>query len=81
MPLSYPDLARAKVADTEKDRGYVPDDFYVVWFSKTLQNWKALISTDIEHGRYWEVTHNGDKHETYVDAYRKEKNTVVHDAL
>lgn len=22
------------------------DDVYVVWFSKTLQNWKALVSTN-----------------------------------
>lgn len=79
MPTRYPDLATAIVADTEKDRGYVPEDLYVVWFAKTLKNWKALVSTDLEHGRYWEVTHNGDKGETYVDAYRKEKNTVVPD--
>lgn len=56
-----------------------PDDLYVVWFSKTLQNWKALVSTDILSGYYWEVTHNGDKGETYVDEYRKQQNTVVSD--
>lgn len=55
----------------------LPSEFYVVWFCKTLQNWKALVSTDSLHGFYWEVTHNGDKDETYVDRYVKEKNTVV----
>ena len=47
------------------------DDVYVVWFSKTLQNWKAMVSTTVSDGMYYEVTHNGDKNETYLDAYKK----------
>jgi hypothetical protein len=53
--------------------------FYVVWFSKTLQNWKALVSTDLISGQYWEITYNGDKKETYVDAYVKFSNRAVPD--
>ena len=52
-------------------------DIYIVWFSKTLQNWKALLSTDIHDGLYYEVTYNGDKHSAYVDTYKKQSNTVV----
>ena len=44
---------------------------YIVWFCKTLQNWKTLVSTDVISDVYWEVTHNGDKNETYVDTYFK----------
>jgi Family of unknown function (DUF6275) len=47
------------------------DDVYVVWFSKTLQNWKALLSTTHPDGMYYEVTCNGDKNEAYLDAYKK----------
>jgi hypothetical protein len=47
---------------------------YVVWFCKTLQNWKVLISTSIDDGRYYEVTYNGDLRETYVDTYVKVDN-------
>lgn len=48
------------------------EDVYVVWFTKTLGNWKALISTSKEgDGLYFEVTHNGEKEETYVDTYLK----------
>ena len=50
---------------------------YIVWFCKTLQNWKALVSTDVINGVYWEVTHNGDKNETYVDTYFKSSNVCV----
>lgn len=49
-------------------------DIYVVWFCKTLQNWKAMVSTNIADDCYYEVTHNGDKVETYVDRYIKEYN-------
>ena len=54
-------------------------DIYVVWFSKTLQNWKALVSTNIQDDCYYEVTYNGDKNEAYVDAYRKISNIRVPD--
>lgn len=36
-----------------------------------LQNWKALVSTTVSDGMYYELTHNGDKGETYVDVYKK----------
>lgn len=55
------------------------DDFYVVWFCKVLQNWKALISTDVVSGVYYEVTYNGDRCEAYIDTYSKERNIAVSD--
>ena len=53
------------------------DDVFVVWSCKTLQNNKALLSTTVSDGMYYEITHNGDKQETYVDAYKKWENFVV----
>ena len=55
------------------------DDVFIVWFCKTLQNWKALVSTTVSDGMYYEVTHNGDKNETYLDAYKKWKNICYPD--
>lgn len=55
------------------------DDFFVVWFSKTLQNWKCLISASFDRAPYCEVTYNGDKKETYVDVYTKIENVKVPD--
>lgn len=54
-------------------------EVYVVWFAKVLQNWKALLSSTLPDGMYYEVTYNGDEQETYVDAYRKLINVVVPD--
>lgn len=53
------------------------DDVFVVWFAKTLKNWKCLVSTTVPDGMYYEVTHNGDKNETYVDVYKKWENYCV----
>lgn len=53
------------------------DDIYVVWFCKTLQNWKVLISTTLPDGIYYEITYNGDTNETYVDVYKKWENFTV----
>ena len=53
------------------------DDVYVVWLVKVLQNNKALLSTTVPDGMYYEVTYNGDKGQVYVDAYKKWKNFTV----
>lgn len=58
---------------------FAPDEVHVVWFSKTIQNWKALISTTLPDGMYYEVTYNGDENETYIDAYKKFDNKVIVD--
>ena len=55
------------------------DDVFIVWFCKTLQNWKALVSTTVSDGMYYEITHNGDKGETYLDAYKKWENVCIPD--
>ena len=61
------------------NRKITEDDVFIVWFCKTLQNWKALVSTTISDGMYYEVTHNGDKGETYLDAYKKWENVCIPD--
>lgn len=53
------------------------DDVFVVWYCKTLQNHKALLSTTLYDGMYYEFTYNGDKDEAYLDAYKKWENKVV----
>ena len=50
------------------------EDVYIVWFCKTLQNWKALAGTHHSDGMYYEVTYDGDKDCAYVDAYKKWQN-------
>ena len=65
--------------DATDNKKITTDDVFVVWFAKTLQNWKALVSTTVSDGMYYEITHNGDKNETYVDVYKKWENFTVSD--
>lgn len=50
---------------------------FVVWSCKTLQNSKALLSTTLFDGMYYEITLNGDKKEMYFDAYKKFENKCI----
>ena len=53
------------------------DDVYIVWFCKTLQNFKVLLSTTLPDGMYYEITFDGDKNKYYLDAYKKWKNISI----
>lgn len=44
---------------------------------QTLQDNKALVSTIVTDGRYYEITYDGDKQEVYVDVYKKWENFVI----
>ena len=54
-----------------------PEDVYVVWSCKTLQNAKAILSTDAVNGILYELTYNGDKDELYLDEYMKSINRKI----
>lgn len=53
------------------------DDVFMVWCCKTLQNNKALLSTTLSDGMYYELTYNGDKQELYIDCYKKWQNFKI----
>ena len=53
------------------------EDVFLVWNCKTLQNNKALLSTTISDGMYYECTYNGNKKELYLDAYKKWENKCI----
>lgn len=62
---------------TDKNGTITEDNVFVVWMCKTIQNNKALLSTTVSDGMYYEFTWNGDKNEGYLDAYKKWKNILV----
>lgn len=86
--LRFPDVARKHVFNYIKER-LNPDDpiretfsvnqVYLVWFTKVLRNWKAVLGTELGDRALYEVTHNGDAHETYIDEYKKFNNVCVPD--
>ena len=50
---------------------------YLLFGIAKLQNAKALLSTNVSDGMYYELTYNGDKKELYLDAYKKWENKKV----
>lgn len=63
--------------DKSDNKQITEDDVYIVWECKTLQNNKALASTTLFDGMYYEITYNGDKKQIYFDAYKKFENRCV----
>ena len=81
---NFQDLCKEKVveyfnekADKTGDLRITKDCVFVVWYCKTLQNAKALLSTTVSDGMYYELTYNGDKKELYLDAYKKWENKKI----
>ncbi len=71
------DYFNSQVDSTDKNGKITEDDVFIVWMCKALQNNKALLSTTVPDGMYYEFTWNGDKQEGYLDAYKKWKNVLV----
>lgn len=53
------------------------EDVFIVWMCKTLKNSKAMVSTTLPDGVYYELTYNGEKKELYLDAYKKFENRCI----
>ena len=80
----FPSVAKDLVYQEAVSRGvlqehptFARDEVYVVWFAFTLGNWKALCSTSLPDGKYYEVTHHHKRNMTYVDTYVKVANHEV----
>lgn len=82
--VEFSELVKSIVADYTNEhldksdnKKITKDDVYIVWMCKTLQNNKALASTNLFDGMYYELTYNGDKKEMYLDAYKKFENRCL----
>lgn len=63
--------------DKSDNKQITEDNVFIVWNCKTLQNNKALASTTLLDGMYYEVTYSGDRNEIYFDAYKKWENKRI----
>ena len=63
--------------DKTDSKTITENDVFIVLMCKTLQNNKALASTTLFDGMYYELTYNGDKKEMYLNAYKKWENQCI----
>lgn len=65
-----------RTLDDKRTMGVSANDVFVVWYSKTLKNAKAMLGVP---GKplYFEVTYNGEKEELYLDEYKKMSNQKI----
>ena len=61
----------------DKSDGIPEFDVFVVWYAYELGHSKALLSTTLLDGMYYEITYNSNKNEIYFDAYKKFENKCI----
>lgn len=67
------EMALASLCPTD-DVVFTIDNVYIVTHAFILKNQKAMVSTTLTDGKYYEVTYNEAKSEMYVDQYVKVQN-------
>lgn len=85
--MNYPEIARnlvfkhisRRLEPSDAHVDFALSDVYVVSFFFVLGGWKALISTTLPDGMYYEVTYNPDKAETYITAYKQWEHVTIPD--
>lgn len=50
---------------------FTQDDVFVIWYCKTLENWKAILSASYKGAPLIEVTYSGVNKDTCLDVYKK----------
>lgn len=50
---------------------------YIVWQCWILGNWKALLSTTVDDGRYYEFTYDVRIDKAYLDVYKQEEQVII----
>lgn len=64
---------------TDQHVAFDLDAVYVVSYHYVLHNWKAMVSTTLPDGMYYEVTRDLDKKVTYITSYKQWAHTTVSD--
>ena len=58
----------------DKTQESIDFDVYITWYCYELGHNKALLTSTLPDGMYYEVTFNSNKNEIYLDAYKKLEN-------
>ncbi len=70
-------LAEIITAKYNPSISYLAGDFHLIWFNKTLNNFKACFCDLRPNERYYECTYDGDSKKIYIDIYEKTDNKTI----
>lgn len=76
--LVYDYVKETVLEKTDVHVTFARDEVYCVWFCYILGNYKALVSTTLPDGRYYEVTYSFTKGQAFIDTYVKIANIALH---
>jgi Family of unknown function (DUF6275) len=83
-PDRYLSMAKKLVADnynashnSSRTPSLSLDDVYIIWFTKLLASWKAVVASTAVRGLVWIVSYNGPRNEAYVEVYKRVNNVTV----
>ena len=57
--------------DASKYPELAMESFYVVWYAKTLNHWRAVVESQQASRLSWSISYNGGKDEAYIDVWKK----------
>ena len=57
--------------DASKYPELTMDSFYVVWYTKVLNHWRAVVESQQASRLSWSISYNGAKDECYIDVWKK----------
>lgn len=77
-PEEYIKIAKKAVLDNyneSRDEAHAPaltaEDLFLIFYSRTLQNWQVVITSPIARRLLWDVTFNKYRNEVYINVYQK----------
>lgn len=75
--VSRHEVMKLANANLEKGKKIKLGDVYIVWQCWILGYWKAMLSTTVEDGLYYEFTFDRKKKAAYLVTYGEQDNKVI----
>jgi hypothetical protein len=72
---------KARLEPTDHHISFALSDVYVVSFTFIRGQYKAMVSTTLPDGMYYEVIYNSLKQETYIVSYKQWETVTIPDTV
>jgi hypothetical protein len=77
-PELFIEIAKKAVVDNynmSRDEAHAPEigpeDLFITWYGRILQNWEVTITSPVARRLLWQVSYNNYRNEIYIIVYQK----------